>query len=236
MKKIIKYESGRSMVEMLGVLSIIGVLSIGGIAGYQMAMSSYRANETINDVMMWATTMRGIPFDAYARMLAVNGVGPHPNLSLLGSKTKTGYPISGDWEWEYDVMGEAIGDFKINVKNVPTAVCEKIITMRPDDSVGIWPNGEWSTKCDATDDKNDMYFVFDNFEYCQSICADFRSEWSKKCGSTWSWCDPKLGLICWSWTNGSKTTCFGSATAATEEGGYASWNSEHSQSLMKKEY
>ena len=28
-----KLESGRSMVEMLGVLAIIGVLSIGGIAG-----------------------------------------------------------------------------------------------------------------------------------------------------------------------------------------------------------
>ena len=27
-------QSGRSMVEMLGVLAIIGVLSIGGIAGY----------------------------------------------------------------------------------------------------------------------------------------------------------------------------------------------------------
>ena len=38
-------ESGRSMVEMLGVLAIIGVLSIGGIAGYTMAMNHYRANE-----------------------------------------------------------------------------------------------------------------------------------------------------------------------------------------------
>ena len=27
-------ENGRSMVEMLGVLAIIGVLSVGGIAGY----------------------------------------------------------------------------------------------------------------------------------------------------------------------------------------------------------
>ncbi len=41
-------ESGRSMVEMLGVLAIIGVLSIGGIAGYTMAMNRYRANETLN--------------------------------------------------------------------------------------------------------------------------------------------------------------------------------------------
>ncbi|MBR4927735.1 MAG: hypothetical protein IKY98_05350 [Alphaproteobacteria bacterium] len=41
-------ESGRSMVEMLGVLAIIGVLSIGGIAGYTMAMNRYRANETLS--------------------------------------------------------------------------------------------------------------------------------------------------------------------------------------------
>ena len=33
-----KNQSGRSMVEMLGVLAIIGVLSIGGIAGYRAAM------------------------------------------------------------------------------------------------------------------------------------------------------------------------------------------------------
>lgn len=40
-------ESGRSMVEMLGVLAIIGVLSIGGIAGYTLAMDKYRANENL---------------------------------------------------------------------------------------------------------------------------------------------------------------------------------------------
>jgi Tfp pilus assembly protein PilE len=43
-----KNESGRSMVEMLGVLAIIGVLSIGGIAGYTLAMNRYRANEVLD--------------------------------------------------------------------------------------------------------------------------------------------------------------------------------------------
>lgn len=43
-----KNESGRSMVEMLGVLAIIGVLSIGGIAGYTLAMNRYRANEILD--------------------------------------------------------------------------------------------------------------------------------------------------------------------------------------------
>ena len=35
-------QSGRSMIEMLGVLAIVGVLSAGGIAGYSMAMQSYK--------------------------------------------------------------------------------------------------------------------------------------------------------------------------------------------------
>ena len=42
-------ESGRTMVEMLGVLAIMGVLSIGGIAGYTIAMNKYRANEILNE-------------------------------------------------------------------------------------------------------------------------------------------------------------------------------------------
>ena len=45
MKKI---ESGRSMIEMLGVLAIIGVLSIGGLAGYTMAMNRHRANTALD--------------------------------------------------------------------------------------------------------------------------------------------------------------------------------------------
>ena len=39
--------AGRSMVEMLGVLAIIGVLSVGAIAGYSKAMNKYKINKTI---------------------------------------------------------------------------------------------------------------------------------------------------------------------------------------------
>ena len=38
-------ECGRSMVEMLGVLAIIGVLSVGAIAGYSKAMMKYKLNK-----------------------------------------------------------------------------------------------------------------------------------------------------------------------------------------------
>ena len=38
-------EHGRSMVEMLGVLAIVGVLSVGAIAGYSKAMMKYKLNK-----------------------------------------------------------------------------------------------------------------------------------------------------------------------------------------------
>jgi len=45
-------ESGRSMVEMLGVLAIVGVLSVGGLAGYTTAMAKYRATEIMNSISL----------------------------------------------------------------------------------------------------------------------------------------------------------------------------------------
>ena len=43
------FEKGRSMIEMLGVLAIIGVLSVGGIAGYSKAMEQFKINKIIDD-------------------------------------------------------------------------------------------------------------------------------------------------------------------------------------------
>ena len=43
-------QTGRSMVEMLGVLAVIGVLSIGGIVGYKYAMQKRFENEIVEMV------------------------------------------------------------------------------------------------------------------------------------------------------------------------------------------
>ena len=43
------FEKGRSMIEMLGVLAIIGVLSVGGIAGYSKAMEKWKADKAISE-------------------------------------------------------------------------------------------------------------------------------------------------------------------------------------------
>ena len=46
---------GRSMIEMLGVLAIIGVLSVGGIAGYSKAMTKWKINKAIEEYTMMIT-------------------------------------------------------------------------------------------------------------------------------------------------------------------------------------
>lgn len=51
-------QNGRSMVEMLGVLAIIGVLSVGAIAGYSKAMHKYKFNKLRNQVVQVITNIQ----------------------------------------------------------------------------------------------------------------------------------------------------------------------------------
>ena len=46
-----KNQSGRTMVEMLAVLAVIGVLTVGAIAGLSQAMDKYRLSKTHDDIL-----------------------------------------------------------------------------------------------------------------------------------------------------------------------------------------
>ena len=48
--------AGRSMVEMLGVLAIVGVLSVGAISGYSKAMFKYKLNKQAESFNMLLNT------------------------------------------------------------------------------------------------------------------------------------------------------------------------------------
>lgn len=51
-------QSGRSMVEILGVLAIVGVLSVGGIAGYSKAMAKFKLTKTQDQLQMMVMNIR----------------------------------------------------------------------------------------------------------------------------------------------------------------------------------
>lgn len=50
-------QCGRSMIEMLGVLAIIGVLSVGGIQGFSKAMEMYHWNKALREWDILVNTM-----------------------------------------------------------------------------------------------------------------------------------------------------------------------------------
>lgn len=53
-------EHGRSMIEMLGVLAIIGVLSGAGLAGYSKAMEQHKINKTVDQMAQIINNMRTV--------------------------------------------------------------------------------------------------------------------------------------------------------------------------------
>ena len=67
--------SGRSMVEMLGVLAIIGVLSVGAIAGYSKAMMKYKLNKQAEQISFLLSSL--FP---YGQSLGRGEVGASVNL------------------------------------------------------------------------------------------------------------------------------------------------------------
>ena len=147
MTKNLHFESGRSMVEMLGTLAIIGVLSIGGIAGYSYGMDKYRANRTMYDVNVRA-------IDVLAQFDATG------DASLDGWKNeKTLYPIT--------LEDETIG---IQVSDVPSRVCELMVEGMEKHAKAVKINAEYvGENAGDCGDENTLVFYFDEDEEITSV-------------------------------------------------------------------
>lgn len=70
-------ETGRSMIEMLGVLAIVGVLSVGGIGGYSKAMNKYKTNQLREQINTISSNLMTTFFNekSYAALGATNEEG-----------------------------------------------------------------------------------------------------------------------------------------------------------------
>lgn len=119
-----KAQSGRSMIEMLGVLAIIGVLSAGGIAGYSMAMTSFRTNSLMDKIQMISTQARILYNGNY------DGID-------LGTMQNLGYITTKDIENPFGGTisvgkGANNGIFWLrtgtDLEGVPAEVCVKYLT------------------------------------------------------------------------------------------------------------
>ena len=81
-------QSGRSMIEMLGVLAIVGVLSVGGIAGYSKAMEKFKINKTIDQISQIATNIRTL----YAQQTTYAGLNGQTAYQMKVTPDELGSP------------------------------------------------------------------------------------------------------------------------------------------------
>ena len=124
-----KYQIGRSMVEMLGTLSIMGILSIGSIGGINYMMAKHHVNTTLQDLNLRHTDL--------IRQNAQNRV-----LSLDEWRTqKTFYPIELVQEMTPTLI-------TMRVSNVPQKECEMIL-REMEKIADISVNGVYPDEVDA---------------------------------------------------------------------------------------
>ena len=136
-------ENGRSMIEMLGVLAIIGVLSVGGIAGYTKAMMKYRINKTIEQITLIAGNVRTFFANQKTISLRFNKDGPQDEASEKIVRKARLVPeemmyLNGDGEIVYLVstFGErffVIGSpsskfFSLYFYNLPQEACIELLS------------------------------------------------------------------------------------------------------------
>lgn len=105
-------ESGRSMIEILGMLAIAGILSIGAIAAYQVAMDKHRATTIIHEAHKRAVVAAG----------HINLHGKAPSLAGFASQNTTAGGTFGD------VTQEGLNQqFGIELSHVKRSVCHQVL-------------------------------------------------------------------------------------------------------------
>ena len=162
-KNIIQTRSqdGRSMIEMLGVLAIIGVLSIGGIAGYRWGMDKHVSNQILYEMNLNS---------AQLAMLLQKGNPDGVTLSL-GSPYDDAEPryrtvdYGFDYGCEEEVEGELHKCFNpdetgyfISALNLPERIANMVIESAP--NLQYYVDYE-ETVADEVENKTDVTIFFD---------------------------------------------------------------------------
>lgn len=124
-------ESGRSMLEMMGVLAIIGVLSVGGFGMMTKMSNSRKTNAIMDEIGALASKTRGIVRE-YDEADGYSGMGGF----LVQSRA---YPSEVEWDSThnyfvgtddvtYTVNKSTTDLFEIEVAGVTAETCMEIVS------------------------------------------------------------------------------------------------------------
>ncbi|MCP4392945.1 MAG: hypothetical protein GY804_01555 [Alphaproteobacteria bacterium] len=123
-------EDGRSMIEMLGVLAIVGVLSVGGLAGYTMAMERFKATKSIDQIQKLVTNIKTL----YESQRDYDGISVATLIQadvltsdMLNSTNDGGLNV---YDGAIDVLpASANKTFTVDYAGLPKGACSKLATV-----------------------------------------------------------------------------------------------------------
>ena len=180
-------QCGRSMIEMLGVLAIIGVLSVGGIAGYSKAMMKYRINKTIEQITLIAGNIR--TFFAPQKDFTDLGTYSEPNITVVKkaklvpddmwttyttSSGGSGEYIENAWGGELEIYSSNSyysPSFSIRVTDVTESICIELLSrdwknIASGLTIDVWAEDtSWDVPIDVNKESLD---IDDILEFCSS--------------------------------------------------------------------
>ncbi len=128
-----KQESGRSMIEMLGVLAIMGVITVGAIGMISTAMRTQKRTTVNDEVVQMVTQVRTLlgEYDDYSH------IDNSKIFGAIGMSNKN--PYGGNYELAVDESNSR--QFVVSVTGLSKADCEYFVTKAWTDSVGYLTSG-----------------------------------------------------------------------------------------------
>ena len=138
------------MIEMLGVLAIIGVLSVGGIAGYSMAMAKFKTTKSVDQIQTITTNVRTL-LSGQRRWPKIKAAKTWYDLGVLSDDTISGENGLNAYGGTIAIDSETNADkrtFSIQYTGLPKDACIKIATSDWGGDVG---SGLVSIKVGASD-------------------------------------------------------------------------------------
>ena len=127
---------GRSMIEMIGVLAIIGVLSVGGFGIVAKAMKNHRYTQIMSNVAELASSAKKLScqflddggYSDYGIFLYKSGKYPD-SVTYITEGTDAGKYIGTlDVTYKFEAGASGSSSFKITVENVPQDLCMRMVS------------------------------------------------------------------------------------------------------------
>ena len=140
-----KINNGRSMIEMLGVLALMAILSLVGVYMLQRSMLVHRTNQLVEDMRL-------------AGMVVLDGL--YDDLTTQEMSIKGHFEQQTPYEFAAAMESDTLNTFYVIAKGVPFDVCVEVKNRKPQWAEQIVANDEQDTCIEG--ENNDMGFFFND--------------------------------------------------------------------------